>query len=293
MSDTTTESMTPEAAPTAYDVARDERAAEVESNKETDASLRSIWDRMNGPEAHQKEFMANPPMPPSMVSDDRAQIEWFKMSLEDKQVTALAEKQNADLREAAKALGLEINGAADLEAVKRMIAGETGIQPRPAIDKETQASLETFSRIVPGAKSHAEASQFLNSLADRVAQDPVEGAHAILQSLGLTVADLLTPEHLAILAGQAQQHQDVGVRSDGELAAWQRLRGVSEADLGPMLDYIQEGKYVPKPGETFTQKLDRVHALAQRSRPSKRVAQDRDMDTDLRGVAARRYGGEQ
>jgi hypothetical protein len=287
----TEESMTPEAAPTSYDIAKEERSAEVESNKESDASMRAIWDRMNGPEAQQKEFMANPPMPPSMASDDRSQIEWYKLSLEDKQVTALAEKQNADLREAAKALGLEINGAADLEAVKRMIAGETGIQPRPAIDKEVQSSLDTFSRIVPGAKSHAEASQFLNSLADRVAQDPIEGAHAILESLGLSVADLLTQEQISVLMGQAQQVQDVGVRADGELAAWQRLRGVSEADLDPMLEFIQSGNFRPRAGETFTQKLDRVHALAQRSRPSKRVAQDRSLDAELRGVAARRYGG--
>lgn len=291
MSEMITESTTTEAGPTAYEVAKEAREREVRTSNEMDAELHAVWDRMNGTAALEKEFQANPPMPSHMAKSTKDELEWYKSPLKDRQAIATFERENRFVREQAEALGLKVETAADVEAVRRMLKGETGVRERPAIDAETQASLDTFKTIVPNAKDHREASKFLNDLADQVSKDPVKGGHAVLAALGMRVEDLLTAEQRQLLSGQSPQVEPQPTGEEAVVKEWQKSRRISDDDVNAMLALVESGKFKLNPDESIIDGLNRAHKAMQRSRPSRRAALDSSLEESLRSVAARRYGG--
>ena len=190
-----------------YQHAQEVRADEIQTNKEMDSDLRAVYDRMNGPEAKEKEFLSKPPMPetlvrPGMSETDvgKAIFDWNSTPLEDRQSIAKAHRGLDDIKQAADSLGLKIETAADLKAAREIINGETGINAKP--DPEMQSSLDTFKTVVPFAKDHKEASTFLNGWVAAIQRDPVTGWRSLLEAQGVKVADLLTADERGQFGGR-------------------------------------------------------------------------------------------
>jgi hypothetical protein len=175
-------------------------AAALESNATEagtgggDAELRAIWEK-NHSEA---ELLKSPPMPDVPAGEDifKATHDWMQLPLKDRRMAAAVHRDVSDLKKQGEALGMKTETAADLKAVQDMIAARQKEQS-PAIDKDTQASLDTFKTIVPHAKDHKEASKYLNEWAQHIERNPVKGWRDLIEAQGVNVRDLITQEEAA------------------------------------------------------------------------------------------------
>jgi hypothetical protein len=266
---------------TQIDTPQTEMRSEV-STSDDDKALQAIWDKNNSPEALDK----NPLMPDVPAGDDifKAAYDWNQLPLKDRQMTSAVHREFADLKKQGEALGMKTETAADMKAIQDMLAGDKGKAAPPAIDKDTQASLDTFKAVVPFAKDHREASQFLNGWAETIARDPDKGWSELLkaQGMGHLLRDGTEPR------GSVQQP---AATEDSGVAAWAAKRGVSVEDQRAMGDKVSEPTWREIAGESLTSTLDRAHKAVQRDRarngannPTRRV--NDDLDRTLRGIAA-------
>jgi hypothetical protein len=194
------------------------------------------------------------------------------------------------MKQAADSLGLKIETAADLKAAREIINGETGINAKSGIDPEVQSSLETFKTIVPNAKSHKEASKFLNEWAGAIARDPVTGWRSLLEAQGVKIADLLTPAERQQFNGA----QPAGNPVQSVVDAWAERRGLTQDDLGAMADLVESKDWRHVAGENSIQTLERAQKMLARSRTlqaSHKASNDR-LDSTLRAMANKVYGAD-
>jgi hypothetical protein len=173
-----------------------------------------------------------------------------------------------------------------------MIKGETGIQQRPTIDADTQASLDTFKTVVPFAKDHKEASKYLNDMAAQVAADPVKGWRSILESQGISIASLLTDAERQQLTGSPEPMAPAPTGEEAVVTAWQESRKVSDADLNGMLEIVASSQFKKIPGESIIDGLNRAYKAFQRARPSRHKAMGDSLEASLRSIADKRYGSQ-
>ena len=186
---------------------------------------------------------------------------------------------------------MKVETAADFKAVQEMLSGQQHQQP-PAIDKETQASLDTYKSIVPFAKDHIEARQHLSNLAEHVQRDPKGGSRAVLAHLGIaTPLDLLTPQEWQLareyLMGTQPQTKQQTSPEVGAVEAWAGERGISMEDRHAMAEIISGPTWREIAGESDRSMLDRAHKALQRSQARNGNSHRRmnaDLDRTLRGM---------
>lgn len=265
------------------------------STSDDDKALQAIWDKNNSPEALDE----NPLMPDVPAGQDmfKASYDWNQLPLKERQMTSAVHREFADLKKQGEALGMKTESAADMKAIQDMLAGKDQKQAAPAaVDRETQASLDTYKTIVPFAKDHVEARNHLSKLAEHVQRDPKGGSRAVLEHLGIaTPLDLLSPQEwqhvreMVLREGGAPQVQPAA--EDSGVAAWAAKRGVSVEDQRAMGDIVSEPTWREIAGESLNSTLDRAHKALQRTKarngannPSRRV--NDDLDRTLRGIAA-------
>jgi hypothetical protein len=240
-----------------------------------DSELHAIWDRNNGPAAE----LRNPAMPADFAAVEgdhfKASWDWSQLPIEDRRVAAFVAKDNADLKKQAEALGVKVETMSDLKAARELLAGKD--QQTPAIDADTKASLDLYTKLVPEAKSHREASQFLSGLVEHVQRDPMGGSRAVLQSLGVqSPLQLLTPQEWEmarqhLMGSQQPQHhqQQHAEPDDATLAAavseWSGQRGLSMEDRQAMAEIINGPSFRFIEGESEASMLERAHKSLLRS----------------------------
>jgi hypothetical protein len=276
-----------------------------ERDAETDRDLRAVYERMTGPAAKEREFLSKPPMPalPAGISEDEAakkEYSWVNTPLKDRQLAALSHREVATIKAAAADLGLPAETAADILALKARMDGETSQKPA-AIDADTKASLDLYTKLVPEAKSHREASQFLSGLVEHVQRDPMGGSRAVLQSLGVqSPLQLLTPQEWEIarqhLLGNQQPQPQQAEPDDATLAAaisdWAGQRGLSPEDRVGMAEMLAGPTFRWIEGESTSSTLERAHksflrsqARAGKDHSNRRT--DAALTHDLRKMARR------
>jgi hypothetical protein len=264
------------------------REREIETNADMDYELKGIWERMNGPEAKEKEFLKDPPMPPTpagLSEHDvgKAIYDWNKTPIEDRQSIAKVHRGLSDMKQAADSLGLPIKTAADLKAAREFLNGETGINGKPApIDRETQASLDTFRAVVPNAKDHHEAAAHLGKWVEAIKADPITGWRALLQAQGVKISDLLQPEERNAMDG-----------ADAALVnTWLEDRGLSQDDGRAMAEIIksENWKHIPEENTLRTLERARKEWVRSNSRQTAHKAAGDSLDVTLRAMARKAYG---
>lgn len=235
-----------------------------------DKALQAIWDKHNGPEA----ILKNPEMPPVPKGEDegKAAWEWIHMPKKDRIESAAVYREFADLKKQAEALGMKTESAADIKAVQDMLAGKD--QKLAPIDRDTQASLDTFKTVVPFAKDHKEASQFLNGWAEAIARDPDKGWSELLKAQGM-----------GHLLRDAPQPTDTAVAP--YLETWAKGSGATKADMAAMADIMSAPSWREIAGESDKSALDRAYKAMKRQ--SKHGRMNAQMDADLRATAADIY----
>ena len=259
------------------------------STSDDDKALQAIWEKNNSP----MEELRNPAMPETFAAAEgdhvKAAWEWNQLPLEDRQVAAFVHRDNADIKKQAQALGVKVESMSDLKAARDLLSGKD--KQQPAIDQDMQASLDVYKTIVPGAKDHREASQYLSGLVEHVQRDPVGGSRAVLESLGISnPLALLTPqewqqarEHL--MGTQPQQPQQSP--EDGIVTAWVGERGLSMDDRRAMAEIISGPTWREIAGESDQSTLDRAYKALQRSQSRNGNSNRRvnaTLDRTLRGM---------
>jgi hypothetical protein len=248
-------------------------AADAPSSE--DKALQAIWDKNNGPEA----ILKNPEMPPVPKGEDegKAAWEWIHMPKKDRIESAAVYREFADLKKQAEALGMKTESAADIKAVQDMLAGKD--QKPATIDRDTQASLDTFKAVVPFAKDHKEASSFLNGWVEAIARDPDKGWSELLKAQGM--GHLLRDATDAYAAVQA----DTAVAP--YLETWAKSSGATKADMAAMADIMSAPSWREIAGESDKSALDRAYKAMKRQ--SKHGRMNAQMDAELRATAADIY----
>lgn len=269
-----------------------EMTADV-STSDDDKSLMAIWEKNNSPDVDSKR----PAMPDVPPGEDifKAAWDWNRLPLKDRQQTSAVHREFADLKKQGEALGMKTETAADMKAIQDMLAGKEKAAAAPAIDRETQTSLDTYKTIVPFAKDHIEARQHLSKLAEHVQRDPKGGSRAVLEHLGIsTPLDLLSPQEwqhvreMVLREGGGQPTQPAA--EDSGVAAWAAKRGVSAEVQRAMGDIVSEPTWREIAGEDINSTLDRAHkAYLRRGRPSSEGRVNASLDKELRGLAAEIY----
>ena len=251
------------------------------STSDDDKALMGIWNKHNGPEAELK----NPAMPEAFAKAEGdhfdAAMKWSQLPLKERQEAAAVQREFADLKKQATALGMKTETAADIKAVQDMLAGKD--QKPATIDKDTQASLDTFKTVVPFAKDHKEASQFLNGWAEQIARDPDKGWSELLkaQGMGHLLRDATDP------SGSVQQAPAVAPY----LETWAKGSGANQQDMAAMAEVMSAPTWREIAGESDKSALDRAFKAVKRSRNgnSREGRINRELDADLRGLAADIY----
>ena len=247
---------------------------------DNDKALMGIWEKHNGEAALRKD----PPMPdvPAGVDSFQATADWLKLPLKERQETSAVHREFASLKKQGEALGMKTETAADMKAIQDMLGGgkeQAAPQVPPAIDPDTQASLETFKAVVPFAKDHKEASTFLNGWVAAIQRNPETGWRQLLeaQGMGHLLRDGAAPPPQA-------QPEDSGV------AAWAAKRGVSAEEQRAMGDIVSEPTWREIAGENINSTLDRAYkALQRRGRLSSEGRVNAELDSTMRGLAADIY----
>lgn len=248
-----------------------------------DKDLHAIWEKHNGPEAELK----NPAMPASLAAAEgdhfKAAWDWNQLPLKERRETAAVHRDFADLKKQGEALGMKTETAADMRAIQEMLNGDKGRAAPPAIDRDTQASLDTFKAVVPFAKDHKEASQFLNGWAETIARDPDKGWSELLkaQGMGHLLRDSAAPPNAPL------ETKDNSVAP--YLQQWASKSGATNQDMAEMADIMSDPSWREIAGESDKSALDRAYKALQRRGTSKQARQGRQMDADLRGLAADIY----
>jgi hypothetical protein len=253
------------------------------STSDNDKALMNIWNKNHGPDAELKD----PAMPASFAQAEGdhfdAAMKWTQLPMKERREAAAVQREFADLRKQATALGMKMETAADVKAVQDMLAPKA--DSKPAIDRDTQASLDTFKAVVPFAKDHKEASQFLNGWAEAIARDQDKGWSELLKAQGMG--------HL-LRDGQPRS-DDRTLNHQPEpavapyLQQWASKSGATKQDMAEMADIMSDPSWREIAGESDKSALDRAYKALQRRGTTKHARQGRQMDADLRGIAADIY----
>jgi hypothetical protein len=259
---------------------------------DNDKALMAIWEKNNSPAAELK----NPAMPATFAAAEgdhfTAVKEWTQLSMKDRRETAAVHREFADLKKQGEALGMKTETAADIKAVQDMLAGKAEKQEAPpAIDKDTQATFDTVHSIFPDAKDHREAASSLKGLVEHVARDPVEGTLAVLKSLPLTPHQ--RHQVYERMFGEAMQQPAQPEEPDVApyLDAWAKQSGATKQDMAEMAEIMTDPTWREIQGESDKSALDRAYKALQRSRGRQTSTgrQNRELDAELRGLAADIY----
>lgn len=238
-----------------------------------DKAMMAIWDKHNGEEANLK----NPPMPdvPAGVDTFQATADWIKLPLKERQMTSAVHREFADLKKQGESLGMKTETAADMKAIQDMLAGKDNAG-RPGIDRDTQASLETFKAVVPFAKTHQEASGILNNWAAAIQRDPDTGWRELLKAQGMS--HLLRDAAPGPAEGQGE----------ADVVQWAMDRDLTREDMQQMGDIISASNWREIDGESTNSKLERAHKalLRARARENPHGRMNKDIDASLRAAAA-------
>lgn len=242
------------------------------STSDNDKALMNIWNKNHGPDAELKD----PAMPASFAQAEGdhfdAAMKWTQLPMKERREAAAVQREFADLRKQATALGMKMETAADVKAVQDMLAPKA--DSKPAIDRDTQASLDTFKTVVPFAKDHKEASQFLNGWAETIARDPDKGWSELLKAQGM-----------GHLLRDAPQPTDTAVAP--YLETWAKGSGATKADMAAMADIMSAPSWREIAGESDKSALDRAYKAMKRQ--SKHGRMNAQMDAELRATAADIY----
>jgi hypothetical protein len=189
--------------------------------------------------------------------------------------------------------------AADMKAVQDMLTGKDEKAPQAPIDRETQASLDTYKTIVPFAKDHVEARQHLAKLAEHVQRDPKGGSRAVLAHLGIdTPLSLLTPQEWEMARAHLMGNQPVPQQAEQPtepdvapyLDKWAKQSGATKQDMAAMADIMSDPTWREIAGESDKSALDRAYkALQRRGLLSSEGRINAEMDSSMRGLAADIY----
>ncbi len=274
--------------------------APVSFDQQLDKELRATWDKINSPERLEKEFQANPPMPtmPDSASPhdvDRAILEWQKSPLKDRQAIASAHRDLGQLKEAAEALGIKVETAADIKALQDRLNGDS-----QGSDKDALASLDVLKGAFPDTKHHKEAAAALSEWTKRITADPIKGWRELIEAQGLNIVQLLRADelHRLGLPQQSDKAAPVQAEADPEVGRVESLMaelgGADETTMAEMANLITAGEVKQRRGERQETFLARVRQAALNKihhGGGKPLSVQQSMTAQLREIADRAYGG--
>ena len=210
----------PELPPEAMDVEREDDLEDFLADDETNKELLATYERCNDPAV---DFEKNPKMPPLKLdgmSEDEAfdtalksAHDWNALSLEDRRNHAGGAKHVEMLRDAAKAMGLKVETAGDLEAVERRLGmrNETkDLSPKVQAQlTEAKQHQQVFQKIAPD-QPPAQTAQNVAKWTDHIAQHGNAGVRDLIVNHFKT-----DPSQLLSHADRAQVAHEMGVASNG------------------------------------------------------------------------------
>jgi hypothetical protein len=138
-----------------------------DADQKIDATIRQAWDRVQArpPELRMPELPGNPTIEETL----KAEVEWNKASLADRQAIVHSTQQIKALKQYAAELGVEIKSAADLIAVQQAM----GQGQQNSAVAQSSAPSPVWEKVGIGheVKSDQEALQRLGDFSDRWGAD--------------------------------------------------------------------------------------------------------------------------